>query len=178
MSGEQKIDAFDMLIHILREHEEKLEDLSRRIRVVSGTLDVNPNLEEKLSQLETEQLIGKPGPRILIVDDDDALTQSFKMVLESAGFKVDVASTGGEAIIKANDNIYDLVILDLNLPDMLGDEVAARIDESVKDIIFITGYSSLSEIAEPDILGERDLLLKPVEPATLIKITKDTLSTG
>ena len=112
------------------------------------------------------------------MDDDDALTQSFKMVLESAGFKVDVASTGGEAIMKVNDNIYALAILDLNLPDMLGDEVAARIDGCVKDIIFITGYSSLSEVAEPDILRERELLLKPVEPATLIKLTTDTVSTG
>ena len=58
MSGEQKIDAFDMLIYILREHEEKLEDLSRRIEMVSGTLVANPNLEEKLGQLETEQLGG------------------------------------------------------------------------------------------------------------------------
>ena len=171
MSSRPTIDAFDMLINILRGHGERLEDISQRIEMVSGTLLNNPDLEEKLDQLE-----GEPGPSILIVDDDNALTQSFKMVLESAGFKVDVASTGEEAISKVNDSIYELVILDLNLPDMLGDEVAARIGSRVKDIIFVTGYSKLSGVAESEIMCEREFLLKPIEPVTLVKLTRDIIS--
>lgn len=171
MSSRPTIDAFDMLINILRGHGERLEDISQRIEMVSGTLLNNPDLEEKLDQLE-----GEPGPSILIVDDDNALTQSFKMVLESAGFKVDVASTGEEAISKVNDSIYELVILDLNLPDMLGDEVAARIGSRGKDIIFVTGYSKLSGVAESEIMCEREFLLKPIEPVTLVKLTRDIIS--
>jgi CheY-like chemotaxis protein len=172
MSSKQRLDAFDMLISILREHDEKLEFLSERIEMVSDTLGANPDLKDRLNLLETEQLDGEPSPSILLVDDDNALTQSFKMVLESAGFQVDTASTGEEATLKVRDKIYDLAILDLNLPDMLGDEVAARIDECVKDIIFITGYSSLSEVVESNIRRERELILKPIEPTDLLKLAR------
>lgn len=168
MSNSQKIDTFDILINLLRQHDEMLEDLSQRIEVISGALMTNPDLEDKLNLLDTVQSEGNPAPSILIVDDDDVLSQSFNMVLESAGFEVYVASTGEEAIRKAEDRVFDLVILDLNLPDMLGDEVAARIGEWVNDIIFITGYSSLLGIAESKMLKERDLILKPIDPSDLI----------
>jgi len=176
MSTQNKLDAFDMLIKILRDHDEKLEDLSARIEAVSNTLRANPELAEMLDQLELPQDEEGGAPSVLIVDDDDALAESFQMILKSAGFRADVASSGEGASVKAVKGGYDLAILDLNLPDMLGDELAARIGEYVKDIIFITGYGDLSGLADPEILREREFLLKPIEPADLIKLTKDTIA--
>ena len=53
--------------------------------------------------------------RILLVDDDETITTSLSILLQSEGYNIDVAHTGKEAIEKSNENIYDLMILDIKL---------------------------------------------------------------
>ena len=113
---------------------------------------------------------------ILVVDDDKNLADTFKLVLQSVGFNVDTALTGLQALYKANKKEYDLVILDINLPDMLGNEVAEKLHESSDvNIIMITGYSSFKENINEDGLGIKEVLMKPIPPEDLVKITKKTL---
>ncbi|MCK4438421.1 response regulator, partial [Candidatus Bathyarchaeota archaeon] len=89
----------------------------------------------------------------------------------------DTAITGLQALYKANRKKYDLVILDTNLPDMLGDEVAEKIRENSNDvnIIMITGYSSFKDEVNEEKLGIREVLMKPIPPEDLVKITKKAL---
>ena len=108
---------------------------------------------------------------ILIVDDDSDFLDIFSRYFRIKGFSVDVASSGEEAIEKISDFEFDLMILDIKLPDMLGDEVVKRVRARNEDveIILITGYPSLQDSI--DMLGFRiqEILLKPVTPEEMLK---------
>jgi CheY-like chemotaxis protein len=179
MSFTEKIDVLDLLINILREHEEKLDELVARLEVVSQTIQKDPNLKRSVMEYE----LGKEAEEevsvsnILVVDDDKNLANTFKLVLQSVGFNVDTAITGLQALYKINRKQYDLVILDINLPDMLGDEVAEKIRENSDDvkIIMITGYSSFKDDVKEEELGIKEVLMKPIPPEELVKITKKML---
>jgi len=57
---------------------------------------------------------------ILSVDDDRAILQTLKAILESRGYVTDTAETGGEAIEKSKSKFFSLALLDIRLPDMEG----------------------------------------------------------
>jgi CheY-like chemotaxis protein len=180
MAFTEKIDVLDLLINILREHEEKLDTLVDRLEIVSKTIQRDPILRKTLLEYEgaeavTEKMAGVSS--ILVVDDDKNLANTFKLILQSGGFQVETAATGLQALYKANRVKYDLIILDINLPDMLGDEVAEKLKEQDQDIniIMITGYSSFKEGLEGNDLGIDEILMKPIPPEDLVKITKKTL---
>ena len=78
--------------------------------------------------LKTE---GSGQPTVLVVDDDAALQTIFKQFLKKAGFGRIVVGTGSEAISYAERQKFDLVFLDLQLPDMSGDEVYLRLKEKI-----------------------------------------------
>lgn len=81
-------------------------------------------------------------PTVLVVDDDSALQNIFKQFLKKAGFGRVVVGTGAEAISCATKQKFDLVFLDLQLPDMSGDEVYKKLKEIHPElpIVIITGY--------------------------------------
>ena len=133
---------------------------------------------------EVEYEIGEQGQEIeqgvqniLVVDDDVNLANTFKLILQSVGFHVDIAATGLQALYKTNRTDFDLIILDVNLPDMLGDEVAEKIKDKKSDtnIIMITGYSSFKDGIEEKGLDINEILMKPIPPEDLVNITKKTL---
>lgn len=68
-----------------------------------------------------------PAGRVLVVDDNESTRFVFGSWLRRAGFTVQEASTGAEGIEAFGSGLFDLVILDVNLPDMLGFDVSARI---------------------------------------------------
>ena len=81
------------------------------------------------------------NPRILNVDDHDAGRYARTRFLSRAGFHVDEAATGEQALAMIRENRPDLVLLDINLPDMEGFEVRRRIkrnpDTSRLPVIFL-----------------------------------------
>ena len=182
MSFTEKIDVLDLLINILREHEEKLDTLVERLEVVSKTIQRDPTLKKSLMEYEGGEAASDELPgvsSILVVDDDKNLANTFKLILQSVGFQVDTAATGLQALYKTNRTKFDLIILDMNLPDMLGDEVAEKLKDQDPDIniIMITGYSSFKDGLDGNELGIDEVLMKPIPPEDLVKITKKTLLT-
>jgi CheY-like chemotaxis protein len=182
LSFTEKIDVLDLLINILREHEEKLDELVERLEIVSQTIQRDPTLRKSLLEYELGKLpedMESGVQNILVVDDDTNLASTFKLILQSVGFNVDTAATGLQALYKINRTEFDLVILDMNLPDMLGDEVAEKIKDYNKDtnIIMITGYSSFKDGLEKEKSGLdiKEVLMKPIPPEDLVSITKKTL---
>jgi DNA-binding response OmpR family regulator len=115
----------------------------------------------------------KPPQSILVVDDDPNVVKSFKMILESAGFTVDTLNTAIDAMRKASRIHFDLIIVDMKLPDTLGDELADRLHSTnpkVK-ILMVTGYSNYMKQLE----GNRatyDVLMKPINPEELVETAK------
>ena len=68
-----------------------------------------------------------PGPRVLVIDDDDKITTSLRRALAYAGYSTQVAHDGVEGLSAARESWPDLVILDILLPGMNGLEVCRRL---------------------------------------------------
>ncbi len=171
MSFSSKIDVLELLISIIKEHELKMDNLIERLEIVNNTIKNTPELSVRYQPGKLTQ--DKDLSSILIVDDDKNLAESFKIVLQSVGFDVDVARTGMQAIYHTRIKNYDLVLLDVNLPDMMGDEVAERLYEEDDDlnIIFITGYKQFQD----EMQDYHSVLMKPIPPEELVNITKNSV---
>ena len=116
--------------------------------------------------------------KILIVDDDESITTVYKMILEEQGYKVDTASSGKEAISLAEPP-YDLVVLDIKLPDITGDQVAKVMKERMMadNIVLMTGYPELVESTWALDIDIADILVKPFSPDVLQRLIREVLST-
>ena len=116
------------------------------------------------------------GERILLVDDDETITIPFQLILQDAGYHVDTALTGQQALEKTEKAEYQMAILDVKLPDIKGIEVARKIRKQHEDMhfIIITGYSEIVESIETIDLGIEEILLKPIEPDELLRAVKES----
>lgn len=101
--------------------------------------------------------------RILVVDDDEASCTVLTRALDVAGHHVDTAVSGPEAIVRLENESFDLVIADLRLPGVDGVSVlrkAKEVDPSC-EVIVITGYASDEPGTEVMRLGAHDYITKP-----------------
>lgn len=114
-----------------------------------------------------EDLARKKGRsfRVLIVDDEPKVRDVFKQFCEiSSAVEVDMAENGAEALEKIQNNDYDLVTMDLIMPEMSGVEAVTKIKE-VKPrlpVIVITGNATERLVTEAGLQGASSLLYKPV----------------
>ncbi|MEW9797140.1 aerobic respiration two-component sensor histidine kinase ArcB [Alteromonas sp. CYL-A6] len=113
------------------------------------------------------------GLSILLVEDIDLNIMVAKALLEKLGQTVDVAKTGTEAIEKARANQYDLILLDIQLPDMNGFEVAATLHEeelvSQTPIVALTA-NVIKKREEYLQNGMDDVIAKPVKKSRVIEV--------
>jgi len=115
--------------------------------------------------------------RILVVDDDENVLTTLITLLESAGYQVDAAKTGEEAIRKSETNFYNLALLDIRLPDMEGTELLTRMKDTIPKMIkiIVTGYPSLKNAVDAVNRGADGYLIKPVNVDELLSKIKDHL---
>ncbi len=113
----------------------------------------------------------EPGhiPRILVVDDEPRIRDACKLVLEECGYEVSLASTGAQALEKIPADHFDIVLLDLMMPEMSGFEVLARVKLLDPDtaVIVITGYATLEHSVDAMKKGAFDFIPKPFTPEHL-----------
>lgn len=104
---------------------------------------------------------------ILVVDDERNLSQMLCMLLQTRGYAVDIAATAKESLEKVLSSEFDLIILDLILPDLDGFEVCRRLKESKKTahipIIMVSAHSLYEDKVEALYLGADDFVAKPCE---------------
>jgi len=114
--------------------------------------------------------------RILVIDDEASIRKALSIGLACDDFKVDLASDGRSGIQLGQNQIYDILIADLSLPDMDGLEVIKTIKFSSPDIIpiIITGNGSLQSSLEALRLEVSDYLEKPLS----LKSVKDAIARG
>ncbi len=114
---------------------------------------------------------------ILIVDDDKAILEVIKDILELQGYSVDTAETGREALQKTEAKYYNLALLDIKLPDIEGTQLLRKIhtDEPRMMKVMITGYASLENAVESLNSGADAYLMKPIEAENLLKVVEDKL---
>ena len=119
--------------------------------------------------------------RVLLIDDDVAVHEILRTYLEREGYIVYGATNGADGLDISRLKQPALVILDLMLPDITGDEVCAEIrSRSDVPILMLTARSSLEERVEGFAVGADDYLVKPFSPRELVVRVKALLrrSTG
>ncbi|HLN46011.1 MAG TPA: response regulator [Candidatus Sulfotelmatobacter sp.] len=114
---------------------------------------------------------------VLIVDDEESIRTSLQRILERAGYRVKTANTGKEGLKKAKDSCFDVILIDIKLPDITGTELLLKLpkDQEIVKII-ITGYSSIEAGATAADYGADDFLVKPIQPQELLKTIEDRLA--
>jgi DNA-binding response OmpR family regulator len=116
--------------------------------------------------------------KILVVEDEEDLLEIYSSFLRNDGYTVETAFDGRKAIEKAKKTEFDLVLLDIKLPDIMGDEVARKLKEMNDNVIIVmvTGFPSFQESIDSLDLGIYDILLKPITSEELIRVVKEALS--
>ncbi|KYC54162.1 MAG: acetoacetate metabolism regulatory protein AtoC [Candidatus Methanofastidiosum methylothiophilum] len=101
---------------------------------------------------------------ILIVDDEINIRESLKIILETEGYKVLTAESGESGIKEFQNNRIDLVLLDLKMKGMSGEETLKKIKELNPDtmVVILTGHATLDSSIEAIKYGAYDYLKKPV----------------
>jgi len=140
-----------------------------------------------LSQTTSETLPAEqkePHPlgdeRILLVDDESTIAQIEQLLLERIGYHVTAVRNGAEAlaIFRASPDSFDLVISDLSMPGMSGDQLARELIAIRPEIpiIICTGFSERIDPDEAKALGIKEFLMKPVPISELSRKVRKALN--
>jgi len=117
------------------------------------------------------QQAGGPGVHVLIVEDDPAIADMYRLQLEHDGHRVSVATTGELAFTSLSDTEPDVVLLDLLLPDRSGFEVLAALNERFPNhppVVILSNYGEPSMMDRGRSLGAVEYLVKSrVTPAEI-----------
>ncbi|MCI0553647.1 MAG: response regulator transcription factor [Anaerolineae bacterium] len=120
----------------------------------------------------------KPGGHILIIDDEASLRQTLARILQRAGFEVTTAANGKEGLSLVTEHPFDLLYLDIRMPDVSGLELLKTIHAKFPElpVILFTAQPDLNSAVEALRRGATDYLLKPLKPQAVIDRTQAILS--
>ena len=113
--------------------------------------------------------------KILIVEDEEAISSLIEMSLVRAGYRCETADDGLVAADKIEQNVYDLVLLDVMLPGLDGYELMDYLRPTGTPVIFITAKGSLGDRVKGLRLGADDYIVKPFEVPELIPRVESVL---
>ena len=117
--------------------------------------------------------------RILVVDDDELVLMAINELLKPEGYEVHPVSSGSEALEKLDQDGYDLLMLDIIMPEMDGFELCKKIreKEGYKEIpiVFLSAKSREEDRNRGIEVGANLFLSKPISPEKLLEIISDTL---
>lgn len=118
--------------------------------------------------------------RVLIVDDEEALTETLSDILEAEGYTPDVATTGEEEFEKVKDRPYPVVLMDIRMPGMNGVEALREIRRvrPVAKVLMITAYSGSGVLEEALEAGARDFRYKPLDIDRLFDFLDEAFDEG
>lgn len=116
-------------------------------------------------------------PRILVVDDEAAIRDSMRMILEYEGYEVLLAATGEEGVAMAEREGPDLVFLDVKMPGMDGLEVLQRLRHfaEVTPVVVVSGHATISTAVEATRLGAFDFIEKPLSSERVLVTVRNAV---
>ncbi|MBN1587705.1 MAG: response regulator [Candidatus Omnitrophica bacterium] len=120
--------------------------------------------------------------KVLIVDDSELIVTLLRTLFEDEGYDVEVAYDGDEGLKKAGEVSPDLILLDMLLPRMRGDEVCRHLKQGeVTKIIPVIVFTTVDnrDLAEKMLrIGAVDYFVKPFDMSSLIHRVEEVLSNG
>lgn len=119
-----------------------------------------------------------PPHKILVVDDEEKIRKSLSGLLQDEGYDVVTAGSGTECLHIMSSQHFDLVILDIVMPDMNGIEVLQRIKKKYKgtEVITVTGYADKEKAITTFRLGAYDFIEKPFESGGMLNTIANCLN--
>lgn len=119
--------------------------------------------------------MGRERKSILIVDDTTSILEGLKPIFQGESFDVETAETGCEAIAKCKSRLFNIMLLDIRLPDMNGIDLLVKTRELQPNAIkiMVTGFPSLDNTMESLNLGAHAYIIKPIDPEKLLKIIEE-----
>jgi len=164
----------DVLIRfIIKSMKEKRQQKERE-----SALEVSLNLDfskeaKSLKRAEVEN----PKAKILCVDDEAVILDSFRKILVLDGYSIDTVENGPEALNLVQSHHYDFVFTDLKMPEMDGVEVTKAVKHLRPDIdvIIITGYATVETAVDCMKFGAMDYVQKPFTEDELLEFVKKAL---
>jgi DNA-binding response OmpR family regulator len=120
--------------------------------------------------------------KILVAEDERDIRDLIAYVLKYAGFEVEVAANGAEAVEKAPQVKPDLILLDVRMPRMTGYEACRQLKAMPEvqhvPVVFLSAKGQDNEIDEGLEVGAKDYILKPFAPDELIQQVQQILGEG
>ena len=144
-------------------------------------LAVNLNLDYSHEAKTLKRVeVDNPKAKILAVDDEEVILDSFRKILVLDGYSVDTVENGKEALGLIQKRNYDFVFTDLKMPQMDGVDVCKSVKHLRPDIdvIIITGYASVSTAVETMKFGAMDYVEKPFTEDELLAFAKKAYITS
>lgn len=119
---------------------------------------------------------------ILVIDDEELVTESLKRLLKREGYNVAISKNGADAIEKVKKVDFDLIISDIRMPGLDGIEtikqIRAYLEKSNKKLIpevLITGYADVDKYESASYMEVADYLYKPFDNADFLLVIKKVI---
>ncbi|MGD1119127.1 MAG: response regulator [Dehalococcoidales bacterium] len=115
-------------------------------------------------------------PKILVVDDNQDLLETFAMILKRRGYSVQTAGNGVSAVNKFKDQRFDVTLMDIVMPEMNGVDAFKKIKEMQPGapIILMTAYSDEELLRTARYEGARQIIHKPIRIDKLLELINET----
>lgn len=103
--------------------------------------------------------------KVLVIDDEELVCKSLRVMLKEHDYEASSAVTGEEGVKLAGEGNFDVILLDLKMPDIDGIEILKKIkgDDPKAVVIIITGYPSEETLGQARSLGAYDYITKPFD---------------
>jgi CheY-like chemotaxis protein len=164
----------NLAARVLYDRLKAVKRQAEREEALAESLRLDFSRESKtLKRVEVED----PKARILCVDDEEIILDSFRKILVLDGYSVDTVETGQEALGLVQTRDYDFVFTDLKMPAMSGTDVAKSVKHLRPDIdvVIITGYASVDTAVECMKHGAMDYVEKPFSEDELRLFVRNAL---
>ncbi len=118
------------------------------------------------------------GGRVLIIDDEISLRQTMARILQRGGYEVTTAANGKEGLAMVSEHPFDLLYLDIRMPDISGLELLQTIHAKFPElpVVLFTAQPDVNSAVEALRRGATDYLLKPLKPQTVLDRTQAILA--
>ena len=164
----------DITIRYIAKRVQENKIILEREEVLKESIKLDFSREAKtLKRAEVEN----PKARILCVDDESVILDSFRKILVLDGYSVDTVENGKESLGLIQTHSYDFVFTDLKMPEMDGVEITKAVKHLRPDIdvIIITGFATVETAVECMKYGAMDYVEKPFTEDELLEFTKKSL---
>ena len=155
----------------------RIAEITEKMRKVRGIEIKKYTKDSKIIDIQKSSKFEKPEEKtVLIVDDEESITNLYSMVLKRNGFKVDTADSGIKALDMIKEKNYSIIILDVSMSEMDGHETLQNLNKYYSDkkvqipaTIMLTGYDVDDVLKKCKNIGAFAALHKPLKISTLIE---------